>query len=111
MVWKCLPFSEAIHRQQHVVGSKRLEKLFFYQISDRIRPAIGQLTVNGGGNYRAIALAAGKALPTQDRMIRDSKSYLEGINADNSRNGDAQSPSPRLAVEAVSPTFNDHLAY
>ena len=87
------------------------KKLFFYQISDRIRPAIGQLTVNGSGNYRAIALAAGKALPTQDRMIRDSKSYLEGINADNSRNGDAQSPSPRFAVETVSPTFNDHLAY
>jgi len=87
------------------------KNLVFYQISDRIRPASGQLTVNGSGNYRAVAIATGKALPTQDRAVRESKSYLEGLNTDNSRNGDAQSPSPRFSVEAVSPNFNDRLAY
>lgn len=88
------------------------KNVFFYQIADRVRPPIGLLTVNGSGNYRAVAIAAGKALPnTQNRTLRETRSYLEKINADNSRNGDAQSPSPRFVTETVSPTFNDRLAY
>ena len=88
------------------------KRLFFYQISDRIRPPSGVLSVNGSGNYRAVAIAASKALPViQDRNVREVKNYLEKINADNSRNGDAQSPSTRFVSETVSPTFNDRLAY
>ena len=92
------------------------KNLFFYQISDRVRPSVGQLTVNGSGNYRTVTIAAGKALTENDRVARKSanrraENYLDGKNADISRDGDAQSPSPRLFVEPVSPTFNDHLAY
>jgi hypothetical protein len=88
------------------------KNVFFYQIADRVRPPLGQLTVNGSGNYRAVAIAAGKALPNiQNRTLREVRSYLEKTNADNSRNGDAQSPSPRFVTETVSPTFNDRLAY
>lgn len=87
------------------------KNLVFYQISDRIRPSTGQLNVNGSGNYRAVAIAAGKALASQNRATRSVGNYLEGKNADNSRNGDAQSPSRQFSVDVVSPTFNDHLAY
>jgi len=87
------------------------KNVFFYQIADRIRPPIGLLTVNGSGNYRAVAIGAGKVLTTQNRTLREVKSYLEKGNADNSRNGDAQSPTTRFFTETVSPTFNDRLAY
>jgi hypothetical protein len=40
--------------------------LFFYQISARIRPEKGGLTVNGSGDYRTVVLAAGKALCQPD---------------------------------------------
>ncbi|MBS1143658.1 MAG: hypothetical protein H6R14_1064 [Proteobacteria bacterium] len=86
--------------------------LFFYQISERIRPPTGVLSVNGSGNYRAVALAAGKALPTtQNRALRDANNYLEKMNGDASRNGDAQTPITRFVTEPVSPAFNDRLAY
>lgn len=88
------------------------KNIFFYQIADRIRPPIGQLSVNGSGNYRAVAISAGKALAgTQNRSLREVKSFLEKGNADNSRNGDAQSPTTRFVTESISPTFNDRLAY
>jgi hypothetical protein len=88
------------------------KKLFFYQISDRVRPPTGLLSINGSGNFRAVAIAAGKTLPaTQNRAVRDVRNYLEKINADNSRNGDAQAPSTRFVSEPSSATFNDRLAY
>ncbi len=88
------------------------KSLFFYQISDRIRPAVGQLTVNGGGTHRAVVVAAGSPLPgLQNRALRQVASYLEKGNADVSRNGDALTPVPNFQVEAVSPVFNDRLAY
>lgn len=87
------------------------KNLVFYQISDRIRPSTGQLNVNGSGNYRVVAITAGKALGSQNRATRTINNYLEGKNADNSRDGEAQSPSRQFSVDVVSPTFNDHLAY
>lgn len=104
--------------------------LFFYQISDRIRPATGRLTVNGSGNYRSVVLAAGKTvcqpdpldqskckLDTQgkaiywDRSIRETERFLERKNQDISRNGEAKSPVTQFSSEAVSATFNDRLSY
>lgn len=88
------------------------KSLLFYQLSSQIRPPVaGTLSVNGSGNYRAVAISAGKALPTQDRNGRAAGNYLEKINADNSRNGDALAPSTRFVVEPASATFNDRLAY
>lgn len=104
--------------------------LFFYQISDRIRPATGRLTVNGSGNYRSVVLAAGKAVCQpdpidpgkckldaqgkvvyQDRSIRETEHFLERKNQDVSRNGDAKSPVTQFSSEPVSATFNDRLSY
>ena len=86
--------------------------LFFYQISDRIRPATGQLTVNGGGAHRAVVIAAGSPLAgLQNRALRQVASYLEKGNADASRDGDAPAPTRTFQVETVSPVFNDRIAY
>ncbi len=104
--------------------------LFFYQISDRIRPTAGKLKVNGSGTYPVVVLAAGKVVcqpdPTDqtkckrdvagipiywNRSIRETKQFLEGINADASRDGDAKMPATAFSSAPVSDTFNDRLAY
>lgn len=85
--------------------------LFFYQISDRIRPETGKLTVNGSGQYRTVVLAAGKALDKQIRSVRETNSFLEYKNQDASRNADAQAPVTQFSSSAVSATFNDRLSY
>lgn len=98
----------------------------FYQISDRIRPAVGKLTVNGSGTYRVVVIGAGKALTGQDsaRSTRKATHFLEGINADTNapatpgapsipgaRDGNSQNPPTAFSSEPVSATFNDRLAY
>ncbi|NJD24949.1 MAG: hypothetical protein FIB06_06045 [Betaproteobacteria bacterium] len=83
----------------------------FYQISDRVRPATGRLTVNGAGANRVIVAAAGGALAGQNRGTRISASFLEGINADASRDGPADNPSVAFANMPASATFNDRLSY
>ena len=83
----------------------------FYQISDRIRPASGKLQVNGTGTYRVVALSAGRAIGAQNRATRTSANFLEGINADASRDGDAKTPVSVFSNAPVSGTFNDRLAY
>jgi hypothetical protein len=83
----------------------------FYQISDRIRPASGKLQVNGTGTYRVVALSAGRAIGTQNRATRTTANFLEGNNADASRNGDAKTPVVVFSNAPVSGTFNDRLGY
>lgn len=98
----------------------------FYQISDRVRPAVGKLTVNGSGAYRVVVISAGKALTGQDsaRSTRKATHFLEGINADTNapstpgapsipgaRDGNAQNPPTAFSSEPVSAIFNDRLAY
>jgi len=85
--------------------------LIFYQISDRVRPAIGKLTVNGSGAYRVVALSAGRAIGAQNRATRTTANFLESINADVSRDGDAKTPVVVFSNAPVSGTFNDRLAY
>lgn len=83
----------------------------FYQISDRVRAASGKLQVNGTGTYRVVALSAGRAIGAQNRATRTSANFLEGINADASRDGDAKTPVSVFSNAPVSGTFNDRLAY
>jgi len=85
--------------------------LTFYQISDRVRQASGKLQVGGSGTYRVVALSAGRALSGQNRATRTTANFLEGINADTSRDGNAQTPITGFANTPLSSTFNDRLAY
>jgi hypothetical protein len=85
--------------------------LFFYQISDRVRAASGKLKVNGVGNYRVVVVAAGRSLAAQNRSTRTTANFLEGNNADLSRDGEARAPLGVFSNAAVSATFNDRLAY
>ena len=84
---------------------------FFYQISNRVRPTTGTLTVNGSGTYRVVAVSAGRTLGAQNRMTRTIVNFFEGSNADASRDGDAKTPVPGFASAPVSDTFNDRLGY
>ncbi len=83
----------------------------FYQISDRVRAASGKLQVNGTGTHRVVALSAGRALGIQNRGTRMTANFLEGINADTSRDGDAKSPVTVFSNAPVSGTFNDRLGF
>ena len=89
--------------------------LVFYQISDRIRPATGFLTMNGQGSYRTVTLASGTAINPgsglQNRSLRETRSYLEGRNTHASRDGYAKTPTPDFENAPPSATFNDRLAY
>ena len=86
--------------------------LVFYQISDATLSASpGRLTVNQTGNYRVVAINAGRALSGQNRSLRSAANYFEDINADASRSGDATTPVSTFSNAPVSGTFNDRLAY
>ncbi len=93
--------------------------LIFYQISDRVRPAIGRLTVNGSGAYRVVVLSAGRALGTQNRSTRTTFNFFECIdpptnsqcNHDVLRDNDATTLVTKFWNMTVSGTFNDRLAY
>jgi hypothetical protein len=97
----------------------------FYQISSRVHssfnpitkffdsatPCSGKLQVNGSGTHCVVALSAGRAIGAQNRTTRTSANFLEGINADASRDGDAKTPVSIFSNAPVSGTFNDRLAY
>jgi hypothetical protein len=89
----------------------------FYQISNRVRslpvtlPCTGKLQVNGNGTHCVVALSAGRALSGQNRATRTTANFLEGINADTSRDGDARSPVAVFSNAPVSATFNDRLGF
>ncbi len=83
----------------------------FYQISNVSMSAPGKLRVNAAGTYRLVTLAAGRALGAQDRATPNTASFLEGINADPTRDGDATAPVPDFTATTPSATFNDRLAY
>ncbi len=83
----------------------------FYQISNATMTQPGKLTVNGTGSYRVVTLVAGRALAGQTRGPLNVSVFLEGINADSSRNGDASTPTTAFTSAPPSATFNDRLAY
>ncbi len=83
----------------------------FYQISHPLRSVPGQLTVNATRNLHVVAIAAGRALSGQSHGTQSVANFLEGSNADASRNGDATSPSLSFTATPPSATFNDRLAY
>jgi len=83
----------------------------FYQIGNRSQTAPGTLKVNGAGGYRLVAIAASRALAGQSRATRSSANYFEGLNADSSRDSNAETPSLEFESKAPVSTFNDRLAY
>lgn len=83
----------------------------FYQITSPLNTVPGKLTVNGAGSYRLVTLVAGRALATQNRSTATVDNFLEGLNADISRNGNATNPVGSFAALPPSNIFNDRLAY
>ena len=97
----------------------------FYQISNRVHssynqttkifnantPCSGKLQINGSGTYCVVTLSSGRTLAGQNRTTRTSGSFLEGINADTSRDGTAQAPVSGFVNTPLSDTFNDRLGY
>jgi hypothetical protein len=85
--------------------------LAFYQISSSTNTGTGTLSVNGTAGYRVVALAAGRAMTGQSRATLTTANFLEGINADPSRDGDATAPTLSFTAQPPSATFNDRLSY
>ncbi len=97
----------------------------FYQMSSRVHssynqatkvfdastPCSGKLQINGGGTYCIVTVTAGRALGGQSRATKTSANFLEGINADISRDGNAKTPVTGFANSPLSATFNDRLGY
>lgn len=83
----------------------------FYQISNVSMNEPGKLRVNAAGTYRLVTLAAGRAIGAQNRATPGSANFLESINADPTRDGDATAPVPDFTATTPSATFNDRLAY
>lgn len=88
------------------------KNFFFYQISSRIPPVSGTLSVNGQGAYPVIVLGAGQALPgRQDRARPGVAQFLERHNGHSSRDGLALEPIRDFSKAPLAADFNDQLAY
>jgi hypothetical protein len=86
--------------------------LAFYQLSGATNTSTATLTVNNGADkYRVVTLMAGRALSGQSRATLSTANFLEGTNADPSRDGDAMAPTPGFTAQPPSATFNDRLSY
>ncbi|MBL8429843.1 MAG: hypothetical protein JNJ95_08145 [Dechloromonas sp.] len=90
--------------------SNQWSNTVFYQISSPTTNQPGKLTINGAGNHRVVVLAAGRLLAGQTRGPMNAAAFFEGINADPSRNGNANSPATAFTSAPPSATFNDRLA-
>ena len=92
--------------------SNQWANTLFYQISHPLQAMPGQLTVNGVGSHRLVAIAAGRTLPpTQNRAVASVVNFLEAGNAHLSRDADATAPATAFTSAPPSATFNDRLAY
>lgn len=105
-------------------NNNQWKNLVFYQISDaNITATPGKLKVNQTGNYRVVVINSGGILPLpcpqdppviwQSHGARNAINFFEEINADNSRDNNADSPD--ISINFISKTqsscFNDRLAY
>lgn len=79
----------------------------FYQVSDPLAPHLGNLTIPGRQGLPLLVIAAGRPLQGQHRPSARIEDYLEGSNADASRNGLALTPSPTFSIDQG----NDRIAY
>ena len=79
----------------------------FYQVSDPLAPHLGNLTIPGRQGLPLLVIAAGRPLHGQHRPSARIEDYLEGSNADASRNGLALTPSPTFSIDQG----NDRIAY
>lgn len=85
--------------------------LLFYQIGNPLHAAPARLKVDQRGAYRLVTLAAGPAIEGQNRRIAKVANFLEGTNADPSRDGDASTPIDAFSALPPGHNFNDRLAY
>lgn len=111
MVWNSRRCDFLLPNQNNWWNNNQWSETLFYQIGHPQQTALGSLSVDGTGQYRLVVLAAGPPLPGQQRYSSDIANFLEGPNADASRNGDADAPSQQFSGVAPSPGFNDRLAY
>jgi hypothetical protein len=86
-------------------------ELFFYQISAPDSLAHGTLQVAGKKNLPLLVLSAGPPLASQTRPNNTIDHYLDGRNADPSRNGEARNPSPFFDAPSNGEQINDRVAY
>lgn len=86
-------------------------KTLFFQIASPLKAAPGTLRVNDAGAFRLVVLASGRANPRQNRSTPTIANFLEGNNADPSRDGDGTMPIDRFSTAPPSGTFNDRLSY
>lgn len=83
----------------------------FYQIGAPLMATANKLTINGNGSYRTVTIAGGKMLTGQNHATLTVSNFLEGSNADNSRDAQALTPTAGFISKPISSTFNDRLAY
>ncbi|MGE5470203.1 MAG: hypothetical protein ACM3X0_05335 [Bacteroidota bacterium] len=86
-------------------------KLIFYQIAGPLQATARRITVNGLAGYRLVVVASGRALAGQNRNVPGVANFLEGVNADPSRDGEARNPQDALVAGPATTGFNDCLAY
>lgn len=85
----------------------RWQDTLFYQIGDRSPRARPRLQIDGRPPQSVVVLAAGAALPGQQRSRQRIADFLEGPNADPGREGFALAPGPFFSRRPRSTTEND----
>lgn len=83
----------------------------FYQTAAPLPAELAGLNT-GSGPHRSLAvIASGAAIGSQQRTSQNVADYLEGRNADPSRNGHAEAPSPDFEPVHWRSNHNDQIAY
>lgn len=111
MIWASRSCDFLLPAQNGWWAQNQWAKTLFYQIGNPLKTAPGTLEINGQGKYRLVVIAAGRSLSGQNRSLASSAAFLEGKNADPSRDGEARTPSPFFSSRPPSPDFNDRLSY
>jgi hypothetical protein len=86
-------------------------ELVFFQIAASGSASQGDLQLAGRENLSLVVLSAGPQRPGQQRPGSTIEHYLEGRNADPSRNGEARTPITRFDLPDNSDASNDRIAY
>jgi hypothetical protein len=85
--------------------------LIFFQINASGSITQGDLRLAGRENLPLVVLSAGPQRPGQQRPGSTIEHYLEGLNADPSRNGEARNPVTQFDQPDHSDVRNDRIAY
>lgn len=88
--------------------NNRWQEELFYQIAP---PGSARLSANGKSQLSVVVVAAGARRDGQQRPGTRISDYLEGINADPGRDGDAASPATEFTSHFAQGAGNDRLAF